>query len=116
MFLDIRSNKIREYDLFKTNVVAIQPPTKTRAIRERYRGWNIPAKAMIIPDPTKVPTLTTVPRKKGLIRARYSAGKSPIRTPLAGLLMVFLKILVNDCAYMAEKISNLNRKARKAIT
>ena len=71
---------------------------------------------MIIPDPTNVPILTTVPRKKGLIKDRYSAGKSPIKTPLAGLLMVFLKILVVNCAYMAEKTSNLNRKARKAIT
>jgi hypothetical protein len=79
---------------------------------ERYLGEKSPSEAIIMPDPNNIPIRTTVPLRKGLIIARYSNGNRPIKTALAGLFMVVLKTLVDTLAYMAEKMSNLSRKAR----
>ena len=67
-------------------------------------------------DPKSKPILTTVPLRKGLIIERNDSGVSPIKMFLAGLLMVVRKIMVDTRAYMAEKISNLNKKAKNAKT
>jgi hypothetical protein len=94
----MRSSKIREYLLFKTAVDIIQPRTKRTPITERNLGCKNPSKTKISPDPNNVPTRTTVPLKKGLIKDRYEAGKRPIKTDLAGLFMVVLKTFVDNRA------------------
>jgi hypothetical protein len=67
-----------------------------------------------MPDPKSKPTLTTVPLRKGLNTERKDSGISPIKMFLAGLLIVTRKTMVDIRAYIAEKISNLNKKARNA--
>ncbi len=91
----------------------IHPPTKIMATMERYLGEKSPSETIIMPAPTNTPIRTTVPLKKGLIIARYSSGNSPIRTALAGLFMVVLKTFVDTLAYMADKMSNRSKKAKK---
>ena len=77
-------------------------------------GGKRPSETMIIPDPSNMPTRTTVPLKNGRMTARYDTGKRPMRMARAGLFMVVLNMLVEILAYMAEKISNRSRKARNA--
>ncbi len=113
--LEIRSLRMVEYFALRIMGAASHARTKGRATRVRYRGWNRLSEIRIRVEPVNNAILTTVPLKNGRIIFRYDSGNSPMRIPLAGTLMVVRRILVDILAYMAENMSNRNRKAKKAI-
>ena len=112
--LEMRSRRIFEYFLFNAKTEASHIAANGMATRDKYLGWNSFSETNIMPDPMSSAMRTTVPLRKGLKMERRDVGISPIKISRAGLLMVVRKIMVDIRAYMAEKMSNLNKKARNA--